>query len=311
MERMISELRDGDHVVGQFLVSNSAKCVNNAGSNYLNVELRDSSASINAKKWDVSVENESLFVQGNVLYIEGDVLKYKETLQIKILSACLVNPNEVDVSKFIKQPPVPKEELVKRFNDYVNSIKDPDCQKILEYLIKRLSPKLFDYPAAVSVHHDYASGLLMHTVSMADHGEYFAKYYPDINRDLLITGILLHDMGKTIEFEGPVIYKYSVEGKLLGHISLMVSEIRRAAEGLKLTSETPLLLEHMVLSHHGYNEFGSPIVPLTKEALLLSLIDNLDSKMVIVEKAYEGVKPGEFTNKIFPLDNRAMYKPKE
>ena len=310
MERLISELKDGEHVAGQFLVSNSAKCVNNAGANYLNIDLRDSSASINAKKWELTLDDEQIFLQGNVVYIEGEVLKYKESLQIKILSAALVNPDEVDVAKFIKQPPVSKEELVKKFNGYVESIQNEDCRKILDYLIKRLSPKLFDYPAAVSVHHDYASGLLMHTVSMADHADYLAKYYPDVNRDILLTGVLLHDMGKTIEFEGPVIYKYSVEGKLLGHISIMVSEIRRAAEGLKITSETPLLLEHMVLSHHGYPEFGSPIMPLTKEALLLSLIDNLDSKMVIVEKALDGVKPGEFSNKVFPLDGRAIYKPK-
>ena len=91
----------------------------------------------------------------------------------------------------------------------------------------------------------------------------------------------------------------------------MVSEIRRAAEGLKINSEVPLLLEHMVLSHHGSNEFGSPVLPMTKEALLLSLIDNLDSKMVIVEKALEGVNPGEFSTKVYPLDNRCIYKPKE
>ena len=311
MEKLISELRDGEHVSGQFLVSNSAKCVNNAGANYLNLDLRDSSGNINAKKWDISLDDENIFVQGNVVYLEGEVLKYKESLQVKILSARLVDIDEVDVAKFIKQPPIPKEELVKKFNSFVESIQNEDCRKILDYLIKRLSPKLFEYPAAVSVHHDYASGLLMHTVSMAEHGDYFAKFYDDVNRDILITGILLHDMGKTIEFEGPVIYKYSVEGKLLGHISIMVSEIRRAAEGLKITSEVPLLLEHMVLSHHGYPEFGSPILPLTKEALLLSLIDNLDSKMVIVSKALEGVKPGEFSTKVFPLDNRAIYKPKE
>ena len=140
---------------------------------------------------------------------------------------------------------------------------------------------------------------------------YFAKYYPDIDLDILLTGVLLHDMGKTIEFEGPVIYKYSVEGKLLGHITLMVSEIRRAAEGLKITGEVPLLLEHMVLSHHGSNEFGSPILPMTKEALLLSMIDNLDSRMVIAEKALEGVKPGEFSQRVFPLDNRMLYNPKK
>ena len=308
---MISEFSDGDRINGQFLISNSAKCLNNAGAAYMNLELKDSSGTINAKKWEASLEDETNLVIGSVIYLEGDVLKYKDSLQMKLLSYSVVDSKDVDVAKFVKAPPVPKEELIKRFNQYVEGIKNEDCRKILDYLIKRLSPKLFDYPAAVSVHHDYASGLLMHTVSMADIGSYLADYYGDIDKDMLITGILLHDMGKTIEFEGPVIYKYSLEGKLLGHISLMVSEIRRAAEGLKITSEVPLLLEHMVLSHHGSNEFGSPILPLTKEALLLSLIDNLDSKMVFTAKALEGVNPGEFTNKLFPLDNRMMYKPKQ
>ena len=308
---MISELKDGDHVSGQYLVSNAAKCVNNVGSNYINLELKDSSGIINAKKWESSLEDESLYVVGDVVYIEGEVLKYKESLQVKILSGTKVDMNDVDIAKFVKAPPIPREELIKKFNGYVESIQNEDCRKILDYLIKRLSPKIFDYPAAVSVHHDYASGLLMHTTSMADIGEFLCKYYEDIDRDILITGILLHDMGKTIEFEGPVIYKYSLEGKLLGHISLMVSEIRRAAEGLKIAGEVPLLLEHMVLSHHGYNEFGSPVLPMTKEALLLSLIDNLDSKMVIVQKALENVNPGEFSQKVFPLDGRTIYKPKK
>lgn len=311
MEKMISELNEGMHINGQYLVANSAKCVNNVGAAYLNLELKDSSGNINAKKWEVSLQDEEIFKVGNVVSIEGEVLKYKESLQIKILSAVAVDPSDIDVVKFIKQPPVSKEELIKRFNAHVESIKNEDCRKILDYLIKRLSPKIFEYPAAVSVHHDYSSGLLMHTVSMADHGVYFSNYYQDVDKDILLTGILLHDLGKTIEFEGPIIYKYSLEGRLLGHISLMVSEIRRAAEGLKITSEVPLLLEHMVLSHHGQIEFGSPVLPMTKEALLLSMIDNIDSKMVIVEKALEGVKPGEFSSKVFPLDNRFIYKPKE
>ena len=311
MVKMISDFLDGDHISGQFLVNSSAKCVNNQGSAYMNLELKDASGTINGKKWEASPEDESIYVQGNVVYIEGEVLKYKESLQVKILSGTLVDPNDIDVVKFIKQPPVPKEELIKRFNAHVESIKNEDCRKILDYEIKRLSPKLFDYPAAVSVHHDYGSGLLMHTVSMADLGVFLADYYPNVDKDILLTGILLHDMGKTIEFEGPIVYKYSLTGRLLGHISIMVSEIRRAAEGLKLTSEVPLLLEHMVLSHHGSNEFGSPVLPMTKEALLLSLIDNLDSKMVIVEKALDGVNPGEFSQKVYPLDGRCIYKPKE
>lgn len=311
MVKMISEFKDGERISGQFLVSNSAKCLNNAGAAYMNLELRDSSGVINGKKWDATNDDEVLFSQGSVIYLEGDVLKYKESLQIKILTAKPVDINDIDVVKFIKAPPVPKEELVKRFNAYVDSIQNEDCKKILEYLIKRLSPKLFDHPAAVSVHHDYASGLLMHTVSMADVADFLAKYYPNVDRDILISGVLLHDMGKTIELEGPVVFKYSTEGKLLGHISIMVSEIRRAAEGLKITSEVPLLLEHMVLAHHGAPEFGSPVLPQTREALLLSLIDNIDSKMVIVDKALENVNPGEFSTKVFPLDNRTLYKPKQ
>ena len=308
---MIIDFNDGDHISGQFLVNSGAKCVNNQGSAYMNLELKDASGTVNAKKWEATAEDENIYQQGNVVYIEGEVLKYKESLQVKILSGEVVNPNDIDVVKFIKQPPVPKEELIKRFNAHVESIQNEDCRKILDYEIKRLSPKLFEYPAAVSVHHDYGSGLLMHTVSMADLGVFLANYYPNVDKDILLTGILLHDMGKTIEFEGPIVYKYSLTGRLLGHISIMVSEIRRAAEGLKLTSEVPLLLEHMVLSHHGSNEFGSPVLPMTKEALLLSLIDNLDSKMVIVEKALDGVNPGEFSQKIYPLDGRCIYKPKE
>ena len=311
MVKMIIDFNDGNHISGQFLVNSGAKCVNNQGSAYMNLELKDASGTVNAKKWEANAEDENIYKQGNVVYIEGEVLKYKESLQVKILSGEVVNPNDIDVVKFIKQPPVPKEELIKRFNAHVESIQNEDCRKILDYEIKRLSPKLFEYPAAVSVHHDYGSGLLMHTVSMADLGVFLASYYPNVDKDILLTGILLHDMGKTIEFEGPIVYKYSLTGKLLGHISIMVSEIRRAAEELKLTSEAPLLLEHMVLSHHGSNEFGSPVLPMTKEALLLSLIDNLDSKMVIVEKALDGVNPGEFSQKIYPLDGRCIYKPKE
>ena len=307
---MISEFEERDRIQGQFLVGNVTKGVN-ANGPYLNVELRDASGSISAKKWEVVGQDENNFVAGNIVLVAGEVLKYKEALQLKILDAELVDPEDVDTAKFVKAPPIPKEEIVKRFNAYVDSIQNKDCRAILDYLIKRLSPNLFEYPAAVSVHHDYACGLLMHTISMADIGDFLAKYYSNIDRDMLITGILLHDMGKCIEFEGPAVYKYSLEGKLLGHISIMASEVRNATQQLGIKGETPLLLEHMVLSHHGQHEFGSPVLPLTKEALLLSLIDNLDSKMVCLDKNLENVEPGGFTQKIFPLDNRMFYKPKK
>lgn len=311
MMAMINEFMDGQRVNGQYLVGNVSKGTNNYGATYLSIELRDSSGSINAKKWDSTNDDEALFATGNVVYIEGETLKYKDSLQLKIISSRSVNEDEVDVSKFVKAPPIPTEELVKTFDGYVASIKDPDCAKILKYFVNKYASKLRVYPAGVTVHHEYASGLLVHLTTMAKIADFIAPIYEDINRDLLITGILLHDFGKMTELEGPVVFHYTLEGKLLGHISLMVSEIRQLAEKEGMTSEVPLLLEHMVLSHHGDPEFGSPVLPLTKEAMLLSLIDNLDSKMVITCKALETVQPGEFSARVFPLDGRMFYQPKK
>ena len=162
----------------------------------------------------------------------------------------------------------------------------------------------------MTVHHEFSSGLIMHSLYMAEICDFLATKY-EVNRDLLITGAILHDFGKMLELEGPAVYHYSLEGKLIGHISIMCSEIREAANKLGLTSETPVLLEHMILSHHGHLEFGSPVLPLTKEALMLSIVDLLDSKMMIVGKALEDVKPGEFTQKIYHIDNCSFYKPKK
>ena len=307
--KMIADFNDHEHIEGQFLLGNVSKGVNANGGAYLSVELRDASGSIVAKKWDATAADEQIFIVGNVLSITGETNLYREQLQLKILTAELVPLEQIDVEKFVKAPPVSKEELITRFKNHVASVKNEDCQKLLKYMMDKFGDKIFSYPAAVSIHHEYSSGLLMHSVTMADHAAYLAPIY-EADHDLMITGCLLHDLGKIIELEGPIVYKYSLEGKLLGHISIMCAEIRKAAEELKLTSEVPLLLEHMVLSHHGQQEFGSPVMPYTKEALLLSLIDNLDSKMVVVDKALQDVEPGNFSNKVFPLDNRSFYKPK-
>ena len=308
--KMISEFTDHDHIEGQFLIGNVSKGVNANGGSYFSVELRDASGQITAKKWDATLEDEQIFVSGNVIDIIGETNRYRDALQLKILSASIVPIEEINAERFVKAAPISKEELINKFNNYVKSVRDPDCRKILDYMIDKYQNKLFIYPAAVSIHHEYSSGLLMHSVSMADIAAFLAPIY-EADYDLLITGCLLHDMGKITELEGPIVYKYTLEGKLLGHISIMASEIRKAAEELNITSEIPVLLEHMILSHHGQPDFGSPVMPLTKEALLLSLIDNLDSKMVVINKAIADVEPGNFTNKIFPLDGRSFYKPKK
>ena len=244
-----------EHIEGQFLLGNVSKGVNANGGAYLSVELRDASGSIVGKKWDATAEDEQLFVVGNVVQVVGETNKYKEQLQLKILSAELVPLEQIDVEKFVKAPPV----AIERFNAHVSSIKNEDCLKILKYMINKFGDKIYSYPAAVSIHHEYSSGLLMHSITMADLANYLCPIY-DCDHDLMVTGCLLHDLGKIIELEGPIVYKYSTEGKLLGHISIMAAELRKAADELKIKSEIPLLLEHMVLSHHGQQEFGSPVM---------------------------------------------------
>ena len=247
---MISELTDHEHVEGQFLIGNVSKGVNTIGGSYFSAELRDASGAIAAKKWDATIADEQIFVSGNVIAITGETNKYKDQLQLKILTAELVPLEDIDVERFVKAPPVSKQELINRFNAHVASVKNEDCLKIINYFLEKFGDNIFSFPAAVSIHHEYSSGLLMHSVSMADLANYLCPIY-DADHDLLITGCLLHDMGKIVELEGPIVYKYSTEGKLLGHISIMAAEIRKAGQELKIDSEIPMLLEHMVLSHHG------------------------------------------------------------
>lgn len=307
--KMIADFIDNEHVEGQYLLGNVSKGVNSVGGSYYSLELRDASGTIIAKKWDAKPADEQLFLTGNVIFVIGETNKYKDVLQLKILSAELVPAEDIDAARFIKAAPIGKDELINRFNAYLTKIRNEDCLKILNYMVNKFEDKIFFYPAAVSIHHEFSSGLLMHSIIMADIATFLAPIY-NADHDLIVTGCLLHDLGKIIELEGPIVYRYSLEGKLLGHISIMCSEIRKAAELLKIESEIPLLLEHMILSHHGQQEYGSPIVPLTKEALLLSFIDNLDSKMVMVDKALGETKEGDFSNRIFALDNRSFYKPK-
>lgn len=306
--KLVKEFVEGDSLLTQLLVSNVSKGVNASGAGYLNVELRDSSGAISAKKWEVTMEDDKIFTVGNIVEVKLEIIMYRTSLQGKIISATLMDDENVDVAKFVKQPPIPKEELIKRFNEHVESIQNPECKKVVTYFVKKFEDKLYDHPAASSIHHEYSSGLLMHTVSMANIAVSVEKMYPDVSHDLLISGIILHDFGKMKELEGKVAYKYSLEGKLLGHISIMVGEIRKACAELKISEEISLLLEHMVLAHHGQLEYGSPVLPLTREALLISLIDNLDSKMTIADKALEVTENNDFSQKIFALDSRAMYK---
>lgn len=307
---MIKDLADGMHVKSQYLIASVAKCVTTAGKNYLNITLQDSSGTIEGKKWDILPDDLNIFLVGNIIAIEGEVLNYRDHLQMKVLNGTLLDKDNIDVTLFVPSSPVSEEQLEKELYSFLDSLHEGDLKTLTTYLINKFHDAYVVYPAAVRNHHAFSSGLLYHSISMARMAEGICKLYPEINRDFVIAGALIHDLGKTIELSGPVATKYTDEGKLLGHISIMAGEIRMAAEKLNITGETPMLLEHMILSHHSKPEFGSPIPPLTREAFVLASIDDFDAKMNVILKAEENVNPGEWTERIFAMDNHSFFLPK-
>ena len=306
----IKDVQEGETIKESFLVSNVTKGVTGNNMPYLTITLQDNTGTIDGKKWEVKPEDTTIFVPGNIVYVQADVIYYKNGYQLKIISGEKMDDEKIDYARYTMSAPVPQETLETELKALLKTFVDADIALIVHTLIEKYYDRFITYPAAVRNHHEFTNGLLYHTLSMAGLAEKIAAFYPSIDRDLLIGGVLLHDLGKTIELSGPIIPKYTTEGKLLGHISIMAGEIRKVADELGIKSEVPTLLAHMVLSHHGKMEFGSPVTPLIREALVLSMIDDLDAKMIILDKAYAETLEGEFTSRIYPIDDSYFYKPK-
>ncbi|MFA5486314.1 MAG: HD domain-containing protein [Bacilli bacterium] len=314
----IKELNEGIRVIENYLVTNVTKGTSNNGQMYLTVSLQDNTGQIEARVWDANDNDVSTFKQGTFVKIVADVIEYRGTLQLKVITGEAVSAKDVKIEDFTIVSPVKFETLKKELDRLLDSIKHPSIAKIVNRLISDRYDAFITYPAATRLHHEYTHGLLEHTITLANLADRIIDYYISlydgnwiINRDLVIAGILIHDLGKTIELSGPVLTSYTVEGKLIGHISLMNAELLKVSEELGIKDETPLLLSHIVLSHHGKQEFGSPVTPMLKEALLVSMLDDLDAKMKLVEKALTVTNEGEFTDRIWAIDSSSFYRPKK
>lgn len=305
----IKEFSEGLRISENLLVTQVIKGISNSGQSYLTIGLQDKSGRIDGKIWDINEHDFNLFQTGEVLNIVADVLDYRGTLQLKVLSVRPLTIGQYNLEDLTIASKIPLETLKERLDGFIDGIKDPDIHKLVQALIERHYDKFVVYPAASRNHHEYVSGLLEHTLSMANLAKMIASNYDDIDEDLLIGGVLLHDMGKTIELSGPIATKYTTAGKLIGHISLMSAEVLKMAEELGIEGEVPVLLTHMVLSHHGKMEFGSPVIPMIKEAIILSMIDDLDAKIKMVEKAMDETVIGGFSQRLWAFDNNVLYRP--
>lgn len=307
---MINQLKEQERVSLLALVVSVSKGVTNTGAPYLNITLQDASGQIEGRKWDVLEDDARVFQPGSFVNVSADVVNYRNNLQLKILTGEFISPAGIDVTKFVPSAPVPRETLVKKLNNYISLIRNAQIKQVVEEFIKQDMTSLIVYPAASRNHHEYAGGLLHHVVTMLEMAEMVLKIYPTLNPDLLYAGVILHDLGKLDELSGPVIPRYTTEGKLIGHISIMQAKVRKVCEQLKVEAELTMILQHLILSHHGEKEFGSPIPPLIKEAEVLSIIDNLDARINMMDKALSDIEDGEFTARLFSLEDRSFYKPK-
>lgn len=198
----ISELNAGDRIVGQFLLADAKKGVKDNGAVYWTLILQDNSGTMEAKKWDYLPEDEETLVKGNVVQIDGEVLKYRTALQMKVRGAEKVDQSKVEWGRFIACAPMSTDTMKQKLDLCLSQIKDPDIARLAKALIDEFLEDLLVYPAAVRNHHDYLGGLLFHSLTMADMAVNVCRVYPMLNRDLVIAGVLIHDLGKTIELSG-------------------------------------------------------------------------------------------------------------
>lgn len=310
MTKGITHLGVGDTFDGYLLIKSSTKGTASNGKPFLTLIFQDRSGDIEAKLWDASPDDEAQYAAESIVRIVGDIQNYRGRMQLKIRNVRTANEQDnVKVADFLERAPLSIEEMGEKVSSYVFEMKNPKIQRITRHLVKKHQADFFQYPAATKNHHEFVSGLAYHVVSMLDLAKAIGELYPSLDKDLLYAGVILHDLGKVVELSGPISTVYTVEGNLLGHITIMVNEIAEAAKELEIEGEEVTILQHMVLSHHGKEEWGSPKKPLVKEAEILHLIDNVDAKMNMLDRALEKVKPGEFTERIFALDQRNFYKP--
>jgi len=309
MGKYVKDFNEGEHININLLISNVVKGTTNSGAPYLSLTLQDSTKSIEAKLWDVKQELSDQIETGKVYEFDLEIIKYKNNLQAKVLKVLPISQAGINMDDFLFKSPISKDVLRDTIQEGINQIKNENIARIVSSMLNYYSNDVYDYPAASKIHHNFIGGLATHTSGMLKIGMSICELYPMVNRDYLIAGIILHDLGKIEELTSPVVTEYSTEGKLLGHISIMDARLAQIGQELKLDgSQELLLLRHMVLAHHGELEYGSPIRPETLEAELLSQIDNIDAKINIICKALDEIKPGEFSQKVFAMDNRVFYK---
>ena len=305
-----------NQVEGFCMVKSVQLKLNVKGAEYLDFTLADADGEINAKLWDYQSAVHGTYSAGEIIKIRGSVNLFRDQEQLKIDRIRKMTDNDdVDMSSIVAEPPVDGELLYKALYDFAAGFEDCDIASLTRYLLAANRERIIKYPAALRLHHAHKGGLVFHTHTMLDVAkkmvEVYSAIYPELSSDLVYAGVILHDIAKTTELEvGPLglATAYTTEGQLLGHITMGVNMIRSAAMELGIPAEKSMLLEHILLSHHGVPEFGSPKPPMFPEAEIVSTVDTLDAKLYEMFDVLGGVQVGGFSDRQWALDNRLLYR---
>lgn len=309
--KMLFDYEVGENIDGFVLIKAAEARLTKNGKQFIAFTFADKSGEISAKFWDATDEDVATFQAGRVIHLTGKRENYQDSPQVKIFGIRLAKDDEPnDPTFYLKSAPETAQEMGEALNHFISEIKVPEWQGIVCKLLKKYHDEFLVYPAAKKNHHAYSGGLAYHTLSILRLAQTIISQYEGINASLLYAGIILHDLGKIKELTGPISTSYTLAGNLIGHISLMDEEIFTAAKelGYSVDSEKLVLLRHMVLSHHGLLEYGSPVRPQIIEAEILHQLDNLDASIQMMRGALEHAEVGEFSERIFGLDNRQFLK---
>ena len=311
----LASFDEGKSFDGYFLVLAKQQRTTKSNKAYLSLVLGDKTGQLEGRVWEVASPHIAReFDRGDIVKARGSASRFDDRLQMKIDQLRLALPSEADKTDMLPSTTYDVAALWTRLESFVESLTNADLKRLLKAVLDEpaLAAAYREAPAAKQLHHAWLGGLLEHVISLCTLADRVAPHYPMIDRDLLLTGVILHDIGKVRELSWEVGFEYTIEGMLLGHIQIGAALAERTIDSLAgFPAKLKTLVLHMILSHHGKLEFGSPKLPMIPEALMLNFIDDLDAKMQAVssefdKSAREGKGPNELTSKVWALDNRQL-----
>ena len=295
---------------GFLLIRSAEKRKDSKGNDYVDMNLTDRTGEINCKIWNWDPEAETPEA-GQPIKVRGTIQEYNGRLQLRVEKWRLCTEDDpVDMNALVPCAPRKPEDMFKDIEDAIEHFADEDLKKLTRGMLNLAGDRLKWFPAAQRMHHAERSGLLHHTTDMLRLADAMLNIYPWLNRDLLKAGVIIHDLGKIDEMKSDQtgnVTDYTRDGQLLGHLVRGITNLNKVAEETGVTGECLILLEHMLLSHHGESEFGSPKPPMFPEAEALHWIDIMDARMNTMKSVTDKTPPGAFSEKIFSLDRRVYH----